>query len=210
MCFEVREELFSAGRRFWRADGKAGPNTAEEWLLSKRAMDDANTLVRVIDFPSWCQSDPETVRGLLAEEHVGLTDVGKDTPKVSGIDGIEVDEDTYEVGACSIRWRASPNRERFQGQVLLARLEPHCLGSVGFQCYLLRLNWSIRFACVACCDEGVAARVVFPASDERWRSLATKVLETMVHRLQAQIAWWSAPAESLADLFGSAQIGVGT
>lgn len=210
MSFEVFQEWFSAGRRFWRADGKAGPNTAEEWLLSKRALDDVNALVRVIDLPSWFQSNPEAVRGLLAETCVGVTDDEKDTPKVWGIDGIEVGEDTYEVGACSIRWRASPNRERFRGQVLLARLEPHRLGSVGFQYYLLRLNWSIRYARIACCDEGVAARVVFPAGDGRWRLLATRVLEMVVHRLQPQIAWWSAPAESLADLFESAQIGVGT
>jgi hypothetical protein len=210
MCFEVREELFSAGRRFWRADGKAGPNGAEEWLLSKRAIDDANALVRVLDYPSWCQGDPETVRSLLAEECVGLTDAGKEMPKASGIDGIEVGEDTYEVGDCSIRWRASPNRERLCGQVLLARLGAACLGNAGFQCYLLRLNWSIRFACIACCDEGVAARVVVPTADERWRALATQALNAVARHLQPQIAWWSAPAESLADLFGSAHIGVGT
>jgi len=210
MCSELREESFSAGKRFWCADGKAASDATEEWLLSKRAIDDANALVRVVDLPSWCQSDPQTVRDLLAERFIDLTGGGMSLPRAFGIDGIEIGQDTYQAGDSSIRWRTSPSCERLRGQVLLARLGTECLGHTGFQGYLLRLNWSIRFAGVACCDEGVVARVVFPTADERWRKLAEQALAAVVGHLQPQIAWWSAPAELLADLFRSAQIGVGT
>ena len=208
MCFEVREELFSAGRRFWCADRKGAPDAAGEWSLSKRAIDEADASVRVADLPLWFQGDSQAVRDLLTEECIDPACADAAAAVPLGIRGIEIGHDTYEPGDCSIRWRKSPNGERLCGQVLLARLEPECLGSFGFQCYLLRLNWSIRFASIACSDEGIVVRAVLPTADERWRALATQALAAVVRHLQLQIKWWSAPAELLADLFESVGIGV--
>jgi hypothetical protein len=208
MCGDVREELFSAGRRFWCANGKTAPNMAEEWSLSRWAMDEASVPVRVVDLPLWFQSDPQVVRDLLTEVRTDAGDAGTAASRLPGISGIEIDHDTYEVGDNAIRWRMDPGGERLCARVLLARLEPERLGSPGFQCYLLRLNWSLRFTSLTCCDEGVAVCTVLPTADERWHSLAANALAAVVRHLQPQISWWSSPAELLSDLFESVGIGV--
>jgi hypothetical protein len=208
MCSELHEELFSTGRRFWCPDRQAAPDAAEEWALSRRAMDEARTAVRVVDLPPWFQGDSQAVRELLTETCIDPADPGTGVSEPPGISGIEIGHDTYQAGDCSIRWRRSPNGERLCGQVLLARLGPECFRSLGFRCYLLRLNWSIRFTSITCFDEGIAARVVLLAADERWHALASRALAAAVRHLQPQIAWWSSPPELLADLFESVGIGV--
>jgi hypothetical protein len=154
---------FSGGVRFSRRtrDNDPAPGV---WSLTKSARNANDKLVRVIDCPLWCSGD--ALRAALAtpfsydspEDPNGADVLPAEYLSVLGA-GIEAEHGTLvpTTQGRGICWSHSTKLGLLRGKMELIRVFAPI--SRGFQHYLMRLNWDLRFV-AACASQGPGTALI--------------------------------------------------
>jgi hypothetical protein len=205
-------EPFSGGVRFWQRtrDSKTAPGA---WSLTKPARNANDELVRAIDCPSRCSGD--AMHATLAANLDGDFQVDPNDTDVVPAEylavlgpGVEAERSTLcpTPNGHSICWAYSAVLGLLRGQMELAQISAPI--SRGFQNYLLRLNWDLRFVATSATEGSrtglISLVTVVPAGDEPWLALAHSGLQRVFAVLEPQLGWWKATRPSLEQILAQA------